>query len=85
MDSSTTNTTSLPAAAFAVAQGSPLPRLGSIGPDLFEFFFDGDLNGEASKRIHDYFAGADVSGREFYRALADIRGTMRRTKNGGAR
>ena len=40
---------------------------------------------QASNHIHDHFSGAAVSGREFFRALSDIRGAMRRNKQGGAR
>jgi hypothetical protein len=85
MERSTTNTTSLPAAAFAVAHGVKLPRLEPIGPDRFQFSFDDDAEGIVPDRIHDYFSGASVSGREFFRALSDIRGAIRRTKQGGAR
>ncbi len=82
-----TSTTSLPAAAFAVAHGNPLPRLEAIGTDRsrFEFFFDNDPDGEISCLIRDYFKGEPAPGREFFRAVQDLRFAINRIKHGGAR
>jgi len=82
-----TSTTSLPAAAFAMAHGNPLPRLQAYATDKtrFAFFWDNDPDGEIAALIRDYFIGENVSGRDFFRSLQDIRGAINRTKNGGAR
>jgi hypothetical protein len=82
-----TSTTYLPAAAFAVAHGNPLPRLKAIGSDgsRFEFFFDSDPDDEIASLIRDYFKGASVPGVEFFRALQDLRFAINRAKHGGAR
>ena len=84
---SITSTTSLPAAAFAVAHGNRLPRLEPIGSDQsrFEFFFDSDPDGEISRLIRDYFNGESAPGLNFFRALQDLRFTVNRARHGGAR
>jgi len=68
-----------------VASGHDLPRMETLGSDRFEFLFDHDTDGEIALLIRDYFKGASLPGRDFYRALQDIRGAINRAKNGGAR
>ena len=60
-------TMSLPGAAFAVAHGAKMPRIGSAAGRA-TFTFDDDIQG----LLDDYFSGGTVSGRDFYRALKDI-------------
>ena len=69
----------MPAAAFAVARGAELPRVEpTAGPQHFHLCFD--QNGVVTRAINDYFRGASVSGRDFYRALQDIHFTINRAK-----
>jgi hypothetical protein len=76
-----TRTASLPAGAFAVAHGQPLPRLESISPNHFGLLFD-DPDGQALKLIDNYFHGAAVPARDFYAALRDLRLAINRAKAG---
>jgi hypothetical protein len=82
-----TSTTSLPAAAFAMAHGSPLPRLvpSNIEGTRFDFVWDNDPDGEIGFLFKDYFKGESASGRDFFRALQDIRVAVNSAKNGGTR
>lgn len=76
-----TKTYSLPAAAFAVAQGQPIPDLDTANPERFQFCF-ADPN--AAALIKDYFRGVEVPARDFYAALCELRRAMAQAK-GGAR
>ena len=82
-----TSTTSLPAAAFAMAHGSPLPRLvpSNTAGTHFGFVWDNDPDGEIGFLFKDYFKGESISGRDFFRTLQDLRGAINCTKNRGAR
>jgi hypothetical protein len=77
-------TSSMPAAAFAVARGAELPRVEpTADPQRFQLSFV-DRDGDVTRAIADYFGGDSVPARDFYRALQDIRFTINRAK-GGAR
>ena len=79
-----TSTTSMAAAAYAMAKGQKLPRLEQDGNDHFKMFFD-DPTGEVSRLIVEYFNEEPISGCVFYRSLCNLRGAMNRAKkNGGA-
>jgi hypothetical protein len=78
-------TTSLPAAAFAVAQGCARPILEQLSPGRFKFVFQNDQDGNISRLIVGYFNGEPTSAHEFYRALQSLRAVVNVTANGGAR
>lgn len=75
-----TKTTSMPAAAFVVAHGWPMPEFEQTSPGRFTFVFR-----NATKLLQGYFSGETVAARDFYRALQEIRFAVNRAKNGGAR
>jgi hypothetical protein len=75
-------TLSLPAGAFALAHGERFPRLTAIAPDRFELWFED--SGRTAELFDAYFRGSEVSGRDFYVALRDLRAAINRSK-GGAR
>jgi hypothetical protein len=78
-------TSSMPAAAHAVACGAKLPRFEpTLDPQRFHLCFD-DPDGEVSRLHNDYFLGVSTPSRDFYRALQDVRFAVNRAKHGGAR
>lgn len=75
-------TMSLPGAAFVVAHGVKMPRVeDAMGRSKFVFEDDPRVQ----RLLEDYRDGESVSGRDYYRALQDIRVAINRTKSGGAR
>jgi hypothetical protein len=78
-------TTSMPAAAFAVAHGCGRPRLEQLSPGRFKFVFEDDRDGKTSRLILAYFNGETASACEFYKALQSLRAVVNVTKHGGAR
>lgn len=78
----TTCTNSIPAAAYACAQGHPLPRFEEYKPGRYQMIFDVDPDEEASRAISDYFNGAVVTANDFYHALQDIRAALNAAKGG---
>jgi hypothetical protein len=79
------STTSMPAAAFAIAHGCSRPTLEQLSPGRFKFVFENDQDGKVSRLIVAYFNGESVSASEFYRALQSLRAVVNVTKHGGAR
>ena len=78
----TTRTTSMPGAAYVVCKGHGLPHIEKgADPQHFALLFDGDVE----ELLSEYWGGASVPARDFYRALQDIRFAVNRVKNGGAR
>ncbi len=79
------STTSMPAAAFALAHGCARPVLEDLSPGHFKFVFKDDCDGNISRLICSYFNGESVSASDFYRALQSLRAVVNVTKHGGVR
>ena len=77
-------TSSMPAAAHAVACGARMPQVEQTAdPQRCQLCFE-DPDGAVQRSISEYFGGGAVSSRDFYRALQDVRFAINRSK-GGAR
>lgn len=77
-------TTSMPAAAFAVAHGCARPQLEQLGHNWFKFVFE-DKDGTVSRLILGYFNAEPAPACAFYKALQTLRANVNAIKNGGAR
>jgi len=83
---SETKVSSLPAAAYAIAKGAKFLRCEAGTPGRAEFIFD-DPHANVTATARDFFLGCEVSARDYYRALQDVRWAVNRVlrPNGGAR
>lgn len=77
---------SLPAAAYAIAKGAKLLRCEPSQPGRVDFILEDPLYNVATT-ARDFFTGAEVSARDYYRALQDVRLAVNRFfgDKGGAR
>ena len=79
-------TTSMPAAAFAVAHGCSRPLLEEdLSPGRVRFGVEDDRDGNISRLIVAYFNGEQASACEFFKALQNLRAAVNITKRGGVR
>lgn len=79
-----TRVKSLPATAYAIATGAKLLRCEAIQPNRADFILETDL--DSAEITREFFTGAEVSARDYYRALQDVRFAVKRLfGNGGAR
>ena len=80
--------TSLPAAAFCLAKGAKLLRCEPGQPGRVDFIFE-DPESNVFQTSRDFFSGACVSARDYYRAVMDVRFAANRalpgSGKGGAR
>jgi hypothetical protein len=82
---SETTVKSLPAAAYAVAKGARLLRCELSQPGRVDFIFE-DPQSNLIATARDFFTGANVSARDYYRALQDVRHAVNNVLGkGGAR
>jgi hypothetical protein len=77
---------SLPAAAYAIAKGAKLLRCEPSQPGRVDFILEDPLS-TVSTTARDFFTGGEVSARDCYRALQDVRLSVNRILDGkgGAR
>ena len=75
---------SLPAAAFCLSHGCKLLRCEPVERGRVDFIFD-DPQSSVAEMVTQFFVGGSVSGRDFYRAVMDVRFAAKRTLSGGAR
>jgi hypothetical protein len=79
METRETGTSSMPAAAYVMANGHPLSRLEEEGSGHFKMFFD-DREGNVAPLMVQYFNGDAVSACAFYKSLCNLRVAINRTK-----
>jgi hypothetical protein len=73
---------SLPAAAYVLAKGAKFLRCEPDSPSRVDFVFDDPLS-TVSDATREFFSGAALPSRDYYRALQDLRLAINRHKNGG--
>ena len=76
-----TTITSLPSAAYALAKGAKLLRCEPDQPGRVSFVFE-DPQSNVSATAREFFTGSEVSARDYYRALQDIRLSTNRALSG---